>query len=285
MFDLHFRPTRDEKVLTSWNSLMITAFVEGYKATAKPEYLQAALKAANFILDNLKIGDRLMRVWGMPVNATDNQGIVKLQGCLDDYAYFIEALLNLASVDGDEKWLNTVEQLAQSMIKYFRDEDEGGFFFTACDHEELVVRPRSHYDGSVPSGTSVATSVLLKLSKLTGNAEYRELVEEIFSLYGPHFSRMPDQFANLLSCLDMYLFNGPEVAIALVPAQEEMLFALHQKYYPNKVVAVASAKADLEFLKGKTAIDQKTTVYICQNFTCEKPINSLSELKTKTSDW
>ena len=282
------RPTRDEKVLTSWNSLMITAFIKGYKATAKPEYLQAALKAANFILDNLKVDDRLMRVWGMPVNATDSQGIVKLQGCLDDYAYFIEALLNLASVDGDAKWLNTAEQLAQSMIKYFRDEEEGGLFFTACDHEELVVRPRSHYDGSVPSGTSVATNVLLKLYKLTGKAEYLTLVEEIFGLYGPHLSRMPDQFANLLSCLDMYLFNGPEVAIALAPDQDdqgEMLFALHQKYYPNKVVAVASAKAELEFLKDKTAIDQKTTVYICQNFTCEKPVNSLADLKTKISGW
>jgi uncharacterized protein YyaL (SSP411 family) len=281
------RPTRDEKVLTSWNSLMITAFIKGYKATAKPEYLQAALKAANFILDNLKVDDRLMRVWGMPVNATDSQGIVKLQGCLDDYAYFIEALLNLASVDGDAKWLNTAEQLAQSMIKYFRDEEEGGLFFTACDHEELVVRPRSHYDGSVPSGTSVATTVLLKLYKLTGKAAYLTLVEEIFGLYGPHFSRMPDQFANLLSCLDMYLFNGPEVAIALAPNDEkrEMLFALHQKYYPNKVVAVASAKAELEFLKDKTAIDQKTTVYICQNFTCEKPVNSLADLKTKISGW
>jgi hypothetical protein len=98
---------------------------------------------------------------------------------------------------------------------------------------------------------------------------------------------MPDQFANLLSCLDMYLFNGPEVAIALAPNDEkrEMLFALHQKYYPNKVVAVASAKAELEFLKDKTAIDQKTTVYICQNFTCEKPVNSLADLKTKISGW
>ena len=280
------RPTRDEKVLTSWNSLMITAFIEGYLATAKPEYLQAALKAANFILDKLKVDDRLMRVWGMPVNGIDGDGIVKLQGCLDDYAYFIEALLNIASVDGDEKWLKTAEQLCQSMIKYFRDEDEGGFFFTASDHEELVVRPRSHYDGSVPSGTSVATSVLLKLAKLTGKAEYLNLVEEIFSLYGPHFSRMPDQFANLLSCLDMYLFNGPEVAIALASDDKrDMLFALHQRYYPNKVVAVASDKTDLDFLKDKKALEEKTTVYICQNFTCDKPVNNPSDLKARLSGW
>lgn len=280
------RPSRDEKVLTSWNSLMITAFIEGYKATAKPEYLQTALKAANFILANLKIDDRLMRVWGMPVNAQSEEGIVKLRGCLDDYAYFIDALLNIASVDGDAKWLNTAEQLCQSMIKFFRDDNEGGFFFTASDHEELVVRPRSHYDGSVPSGTSVATSVLLKLAKLTRKSEYLNLVEEIFSLYGPHFSRMPDQFANLLSCLDIYLFNGPEVAIALADDDNrDMLFALHQKYYPNKVVAVASDGAGLDFLKDKKALDEQTTVYICQNFTCDKPVNNLAELKARLSDW
>lgn len=279
------RPTRDEKVLTSWNSLMITAFIEGYKATAKPEYLDAALKAANFILANLKIDDRLMRVWGQPVNAVDGEGIVKLQGCLDDYAYFIEALLNIASVDGDPEWLETANQLAKSMIKHFRDEDEGGFFFTANDHEELVVRPRSHYDGSVPSGTSVATTVLLRLARLTDNSEYLNLVEEIFFLYGPHFSRMPDQFANLLSCLDMYLFKGPEVAIAVAGEQRELLFALHQKYYPNKVVAVASEKTDLPFLKDKKTVEGKSTVYICQNFTCDKPLNSLAELKTRLTSW
>jgi uncharacterized protein YyaL (SSP411 family) len=280
------RPTRDEKVLTSWNSLMITAFIEGYKATTKKEYLQSALNATNFILDNLKVDDRLMRVWGMPVNGLDTEGIVKLQGCLDDYAYFIEALLNIATVDGDEKWLNTAEQLCQSMIKYFRDEDEGGFFFTASDHEELVVRPRSHYDGSVPSGTSVATAVLLKLAKLTGKAEYLDLVEEIFSLYGPHFSRMPDQFANLLSCLDMYLFNGPEVAVALASDEDrDLLFTLHQRYYPNKVVAVTNDKTDRDFLKDKKALEQKTTVYICKNFTCDKPVNNLSDLKARLSGW
>lgn len=279
------RPTRDEKVLTSWNSLMITAFIEGYKATAKAEYLEAALKAADFILAHLKVDDRLMRVWGQPVNAVDSEGIVKLQGCLDDYAYFIEALLNIASVDGDPKWLATADQLAKSMIKHFRDESEGGFFFTASDHEELVVRPRSHYDGSVPSGTSVATTVLLRLAKLSDNSEYLNLVEEIFTLYGPHFSRMPDQFANLLSCLDMYLFKGPEVAIAVAGEERELLFALHQKYYPNKVVAVASDKAELPFLKDKKTLDGKTTVYICQNFTCDKPLNSLEELKGRLSGW
>ncbi len=289
------RPTRDEKVLTSWNSLMITAYIEGYKATGKQDYLDRAIKAANFLLSKMKVGNRLMRVWGQPVNtngASNNiEGIVKLQGCLDDYAYFIEALVNIASVDDNAIWLLAADELCHSMIENFTDDKEGGFFFTAQDHEELVVKPRSHYDGSVPSGTSVATNVLLKLNKLTGNKKYLELVEEIFGLYGPHLSRMPDQFANLLNAMDMYLFDGPEIAV-IIPAagDKELLFALHGKYFPNKVVAVSqngeTNKAPaLTLTQDRPAIDDKTTVYICQNFTCQKPVNEISALKESMAGW
>ncbi len=284
------RPTRDEKVLTSWNSLMISAFVEGYKATAKEKYLASAIKCADFLIANMKRGDRLMRVWGQPV-AKDGEpqsenGIVKLPGCLDDYAYFVEALLNLASVDSDRRWLDIACELADSMITYFRDEKEGGLFFTASDHEELVVRPRSHYDGSVPSGTSVAACALQKLHRLTGKQEYLDLVEEIFTLYGPHMTRMPDQFANLLNAMDAYLANGPEVAVVLNSKQDkEMLFEVHSRFSPNKVVAVSRTGEQNEHavLTNRKAIDDKTTVFICRNFACDKPINDIDELKAKLS--
>ncbi len=289
------RPSRDEKVLTSWNSLMITAYIEGYKATGKQDYLDRAIKAANFLLSKMKVGNRLMRVWGQPVNTKgagkNIEGIVKLQGCLDDYAYFIEALINIASIDDNAIWLLAADELCHSMVENFTDDQEGGFFFTAQDHEELVVKPRSHYDGSVPSGTSVATNVLLKLNKLTGNKKYIELVEEIFGLYGPHLSRMPDQFANLLNAMDMYLFDGPEIAV-IIPAagNKDLLFVLHGKYFPNKVVAVSqngeTNKAPaLTLTQDRPAIDDKTTVYICQNFTCQKPVNEISELKENTASW
>lgn len=286
------RPTRDEKVLTSWNSLMISAFVEGYKMTGKENYLASAIACANFLIDNMKTGDRLMRVWGHPVaresEVRPEKGIVKLAGCLDDYAYFIAALLDLASVDSDTRWLDIACELAESMITYFRDTDknEGGLFFTASDHEELVVRPRSHYDGSVPSGTSVAACALQKLHRLTGKQAYLDLVEEIFTLYGPHMTRMPDQFANLLNAMDAYLANGPEVAVLLNKKQDkEMLFEVHRRFDPNKVVAVSKTGEPNAHavLTGRKAIDDKTTVFICRNFACDKPINDLSELKEKLS--
>ena len=307
-------PGRDEKVLTSWNSLMITAFVDVYKTTTKVEYLESARQAANFILDNLreaavdtKNGDqgrRLLRVWG--TNA-GGEGQAKLPGYLDDYAYFASALISLAEVDGDPKWLATASDLATQMLESFGDKNEGGFFFTADDHEQLVVRPRSHFDGSVPSGTSVALSVLLKLAHLTDNQAFADQALTVLKLYGDHLGRMPDQFAGLLNCLDFYLSDGPQIAFVLPAgmtaeaeeAAKEMLFCLHLQYQPNRVILVVredKSDSTAETLQTsqtlqnfrnfrsplaeqRTTIDGKPTVYICKNFTCEKPITDLNDLK------
>ncbi|MBU6453078.1 MAG: thioredoxin domain-containing protein [Cyanobacteria bacterium REEB67] len=296
-------PGRDEKVLTSWNSLMISAFVDVYKCTTKVEYLDAAKKAANFILDNLreKTGaGRLLRVWGK--NA-QGEGQAKLLGYLDDYAYFISALIALAEVDADSKWLNIAGDLTDKMLEYFVDQREGGFFFTASDHEELVVRPRSHFDGSVPSGTSVALMALFKLAALTAKDTYEKQALAVLNLYAEHLSRMPDQFAGLLNALDFHLSTGPQVAFVL-PANlsaveeeeaKEMLFCLHRLYQPNRVLLVVREEAPgaknaagstfeplakiSPLAAERTAIDGKPTVYICKNFTCEKPITDLNDLK------
>jgi len=282
-------PGRDEKVLTSWNSLMISAYVDGYKATTKTEYLAAAKKAANFILDKLLVDGRLLRVWG---KNKDGVGQVKLPGYLDDYAYFIAALISLAEVDSDSKWLATARQLAETMTKYFSDDREGGFFFTASDHEELIVRPRSHLDGSVPSGTSVALAALFKLAALTGEESYREKGLSVLKLYGEHLSRMPNQFAGILNALDFHLAENSEIAFVL-PADlsgeeeekaKEMLFCLHRDYQPNRVILVMK-EGDAELSKlsplarERTAKGGKPTVYICKNFTCEKPITDPNDLK------
>ena len=166
-------------------------------------------------------------------------------GYLDDYAYFIDALINLASVDENPIWLSTATELCASMLSHFSDQ-EGGFFFTADDHEELVVRPRSHFDGSVPSGTSAAVGVLLKLAAINENPEYRKAAEAVLAIYGPHLTRMPDQFSNLLNALDFYLANPAQVAVLLPqgtsgedPQTREMVLALNKQYYPNKVVALS----------------------------------------------
>lgn len=283
------RPGRDEKVLTSWNSLMISAFVDGYRVTGKEEYLTTALRAAEFILERMMVGDRLMRVWG---RIDDQNDLVKLKGYLDDYACFIDALLDLASVDDDPKWLSHADRLCSSMLAHFYDSSEGGFFYTADDHEELVVRPRSHFDGSVPSGTSMAVTVLLKLAALTDKEEYRTRAREVFAIYSPHLTRMPDQFANLLNALDFYLAAPEQVALILPansqknsPAARAEIMTLFSRFHPNKVVATAKADSaeTRPLFKNKSCKDEPL-VYICKNFTCEAPLQG-EALKESIKSW
>jgi uncharacterized protein YyaL (SSP411 family) len=281
-------PGRDEKVLTSWNSLMITAHVDVYKGTTKREYLEAARQTANFILENLYKDGQLLRVWGLD---SEGNGQAKLPGYLDDYAYFAQALSALAEVDSDPRWLHTAKSLADYLVANFTDEEGGGFFFTAKNHEQLVVRPRSHFDGSTPSGTSVALHALFKLAALTGNQDYEQKALSVLNLYAEHLSRMPDQFAGLINVLDFYLSNKTQIAFVLpsnigAEAEEsakEMLFCLNLKYQPNRVVLVFNEAKASEYgsplTEGRTAIGGKPTVYICKDFTCEQPVNDLNDLK------
>ncbi len=280
------RPGRDEKVLTCWNSLMLSAFVEAYQVTGEKTYLNTALKGMNFILENLKEGNRLKRVWGKTL---DGKGLAKLDGYLDDYACTIQALLDLVSVDAQPRWLNTAIELADSMLTLFQDDKEGGFYYTASDHETLIVRPRSHFDGSVPSGTSSAAMSLLRLFHLTGMERFGKAAQAVLNLYGPNLTRLSDQFANLLCVLDFSLSKPREVAVVLPeqPQEEELapLFQIYKNYSPGKVVAVGREKEVTQFLfKDRPALG-KTTIYICRNFSCQKPISDEKELEKELEDW
>ena len=274
------RPGRDEKVLTSWNSLMITALVDGYRILQDEKYLQAAKDAANFILKELTRGDLLLRTWG--------QGKAKLNGYLDDYAFFCQALLDLASVDAEPKWIEHALKFSADLLRLFWDEDNGGFFYNSKDHEELVTRPRSLYDGAIPSGTSVAVFVLLRLAKLTEDAQMQERAVQLLSMYAPLMVRVPDQFSNLLCALDFSLALAPEIILvgdtkANAEQLEAMLFALYEQYLPNKAVLVwqpgTPVPGPLEnILSGRGQIAGKASVYICENQSCAPPINDVLKL-------
>ncbi len=180
-------------------------------------------------------------------------------------------------------------ELADSMLALFQDNKEGGFYYTASDHETLIVRPRSHFDGSVPSGTSVATMSLLRLFHLTGLERYAKAAQAVLNLYGPNLTRLSDQFANLLCCLDFSLSKPREVAVVLpeIPQEEELapLFKIHKIYSPGKVVAVGREKEASHLLfKDRPALG-KTTIYICRNFSCQKPISEEQELAQELADW
>jgi uncharacterized protein len=276
------RPGRDEKVLTSWNCLMITAFIDGYRVLKEQKYLEAAKRATNFIFNNLVKDGRLLRTWG--------QGKAKLNGYLDDYSYLVQALLDLAEVDTDPRWLQEAERLTKLMLEQFGDTESGGLFYTSSDHEELVTRPKSHYDGSIPSGSSVAVFALLRLAKLTGKSDYESKAVDLLKLYAPFMTRVPDQFSNFLCAIDFYLARQNEIACvfktgANATEAEEMLFEVFSHYLPNKVVLCSdeSNLADLPLLEGRKTIDGKPTAYVCSNYTCDAPLTDIQKLKERLS--
>jgi len=282
--EMRIRPSRDEKVLTSWNSLMISALVDGYRILQDPKYLKAAQDATNFILNELNHNDRLLRTWGL--------GKAKLNGYLDDYAFFAQALLDLASVDTNPIWIDKAIVLARHLLELFWDDTDAGLFYTSHEHEQLVTRSKSQYDGSIPSGTSVSAMVLLRLSKLTNDLEFRNRAQQLFKLYAPLMKRIPDQFANLLCSLDFFLSDGPEVVVISEPvvgeAFQEMVFAMNEMFLPNKAALcwrqgepVADRKLLSSILQARTASDNKSTAYVCQNFTCDEPTNDPTILRDK----
>ena len=274
------RPGRDEKVLTSWNSLMISACVDGYSVLREPRYLEAAKRAADFILTNLVTSGRLLRTWG--------HGKAKLNGYVDDYSYFVQALLDLASVDTDPKWLEQAQKFTKLMLEQFWDSENGGLFYTGKDHEQLVTRPKSHYDGAIPSGTSVATFDLLRLAKLMDDSDYRKRAEEILKLYSPNMAKVPDQFSNFLCAIDFYKAKDLEIACIIPNAAtdeaREMIYAIYSRYFPNKVVLCGSGADDHRenpLLMGRSAIDDKPAVYMCQNYSCDAPTTSVKDLEER----
>lgn len=278
------RPGRDDKMLCSWTSLMVSAFVDGYRVTAEKKYLEAAVKASNFILDKLLKDGRLLRTYG--------RGIAKLNAYLDDYAYLIQALLDLSAVDANARWFTSALQLHEVVLKHFWSADDGGFYYTSDDHEELIARTKHFYDGSTPSATSVSVMNLIRIGRLTGKNELLEMAARTIKLYSPYLHKAPDQFSNLLCALDIYLAPAIEIAVVFDSSKvspESMLAELNRAYLPSAVCIVADqSRPDFDdlikvspLLEGRSAIEGMPTAYICGNFTCDQPITKQEEFRSK----
>ena len=267
------KPFRDEKVLTAWNGLMLATFAEASAILDDKDYLEIARRNADFILDNLQKDDYLLRSW--------KDGAAKLNAYLEDYANFADGLIELFQVSGEVKYLKEAKRLADVLITEFWDEDGGAFFFTANNHEELLVRNKDFYDNATPSGNSVAADVLLKLAHLVGDEKYEHFAVTVLRLVAPQIRRYPNAFGRVLSALEFYLNPTKEIVI-LGAKGNEFEREVWGKYLPNKVVVLAeNAEENAEFiplLQGRKMIDGKATAYVCENFTCQKPTVSLSNL-------
>ena len=194
------RPGRDEKILTSWNGLMISGFVDGFKVTGKEQYLNGAKEATRFILQEMRKDGQLMRVF--------NKGKCQVKGYSEDYAFFIQALIDLYEATFEIEWLKEADELNERMIQQFWDEKNGGFFFTGKENESLIARSKNPYDNAIPSSNSVAVFNLIRLGYLTGEESLKEKAEQILHLFYDFLYEHPSGFTHMLSGLSFFFESG-----------------------------------------------------------------------------
>jgi len=266
------KPDRDEKIITAWNGLMITALAHGSSVLGDSSYLDSATRCAEFIWSRQWVSGKLLRVY--------KDGQSKINGCLDDYAYFMEAMVALYEAGFDSKWIVRARELAEVMLEEFWDEREGGFFLSGRSGESLISKLKNPADEALPSANAVAALVLLKLGRLTGDETLIRKTEEIFDAYRSMMERSPAGFTGILSAMSASNLAPVEVVFAGPrdhSSFDEMWKTLHTDYRPNKVVLWKENEttgALLPLADGKTAEKGKPTAYLCQNNTCHAPVQS-----------
>ena len=275
------KPARDEKVLTAWNGLMLASFAEAAAILNRSDYLAVAKQNARFVLDKLRRDELLLRTY--------KDGQAKLNAYLEDYAFFIDGLVTLFETSGELQWLEEARALTAKMIEEFWDDQEGGFFYTGRSHEDLIVRSKDFFDNATPSGNSVAAEVLLRIGLLTDTEDYQRRAASILRLMASTIQRYPSGFGRLLCALDFYLGRPQEIAIIGDAGAREtqlLLGEIWQRYLPNKVVAQASPSdtatvMTIPLLRNRSQLDNKPTAYVCEHFTCKRPVTSPAELASQ----
>jgi hypothetical protein len=276
-------PGRDEKILTAWNGLMITAFATAGATLQEPRYLEAATRAATFILSHMRSSDgRLFRTAGAGQPA-------KLNGYLEDYAFLTDALISLYEATFELRWLQEAASLAEVMLEQFSDPNAPGFFFVADDHEKLIARTKDLHDGSTPSGNAVAVTALLRLAKLLDRRDFATKAEETLRGYRATMAEHPAAAGQMLIALDFHL--GPTTEVAVIGKSgdsetERVLKAIHQAFRPNQVVAFhdptkGNPPGLVPFLKDKPQIVGKVTVYVCENYSCRAPLVGVDAVESE----
>ena len=272
------KPFRDEKILTSWNGLMLSGLAEAIKISRQPAYLEAANRTVDFIFTKMFRDGRLLHTY--------KSGTGKILGYLDDYAFLAAGLLDLFEATVNRAHLDRALELAEIMSHEFWDEAGGGFFYTGRSHERLIAQSKPIFDGSIPSGNAVATQVLLRLYHYTGKEDYLKRAEKILRAYYNAMENQPFGFAHMLAALDFYLQKPKEVVLVgdkKDPETAELLTKIHLLYLPNMTLQLASPDDSLEkvssLLAGKKQFEGRPTVYVCHNFTCSRPVIEWDELK------
>ena len=269
-------PGLDDKILVSWNSLMITAFAKGYCVTNNLQYLNAAKNCILFIEKNLLHNEKLLRTY--------KNGTTKIDGYLEDYSYFINALLDVFEIEANPKYLELSLKLGIHLIEHFWDSENNNFFMTSDSHEKLIIRPKSNYDLSLPSGNSVASFAMLRLYHISQKPKFLEITTKILESQAQTAVETPFGFGYLLNTLAVFLEKPMEISI-LNTENSHICKLLFETYLPNSFKIAINTQSQLEklseypFFVGKE-FNSKTSVFICKNFSCSLPLNTIDEIRS-----
>lgn len=279
--DKRIKPGLDDKVLSSWNGLMLAAFAEAARALKRDDYLLTAIASADFFLNTMRQPDgRLYRSW--------RRGAAKFNGYLEDYANLAEGLLALYEATFDPRYFTAARALADFALAHFTDTN-GGFFDTSDDHEVLVTRPKDIQDNATPSGNAMLATVLFKLTLFTAEMRYAEAAANALRAVQPLLGRHPTAFAQWLTAATFALGEAKEIALVGDPDQDDMralLNVVFDQYRPFKVVALKrpNAESPIPLLAGREQRDGQATAAVCYNFACRLPVTSADELRAQLDE-
>jgi uncharacterized protein len=274
-------PYKDDKILTDWNGLMISAFAKASQAFSDDKYSEAAIKSYSFIEKYLTEKDgRLIHRF--------RDGESGLTAHIDDYAFMINALIDLYETTFEIKFLKRAVDLNEILMKEFWDDQHGGFYFTSSKSEVLIARQKDVYDGAVPSGNSVALLNLLRLSRFTANIYFEKKASVLIKYFSGFVSRSPSAFCMFMCGLDLLFSTSMEIVIVSEKKDSivtEGLSLIRNIFNPNKVIILKTDNLYKDFAellsitKDMKMKDNSTTFYVCRDYACNQPVNSITELE------
>ncbi len=277
---MRIRPLTDDKILTSWNGLALTALCRGYQVTGDRRYLEAAIMNAGFVSRVLWNRGELTHSYRQGKHSTGQ--------FLEDYAYYVRGLIDLYESDHsrqNERWLKLASELTDRATVLFLDGD-GTFYLTPADQDDLIMRPRNESDGSLPAPGSIMISNLFKLNRLTGSNRFYVAGEEALHMLSGKMERNPSAMTSAMLALDYYLLDKIEIVlVGTGPERDSMLRVLHSRFLPNRVIAVSDdGNSSLPLLEGRQSRNGEVRAFVCRNSVCRLPAETADELREQLQD-
>jgi uncharacterized protein YyaL (SSP411 family) len=278
------RPHLDDKIITAWNGLMISAFANAYQLLGESKYLEAGTRSARFIMTHLYDPNthRLLRRY--------RDGEARFDGGLQDYAFLTMGLIDLYEASFDTRWLNDAIDLTQYQLVAFWDSTDGGFFDITGNDPTILMKTKEDYDGAEPTGNSIAAWNLLRLSQMTDNRDWRMKAEKTISAFGARLQRYPEVLAQMLVAVDWVLSTPKEIVIAGNPDSADtktLLAEVHKHFIPNNVLLLVNGGEQqkrlsslLQFTTDMKPLHGKAAAYICENYACQLPTSDPAVVAT-----